>query len=184
MRITISGNPGSGKGTLGKYLAEKFNLKFYSMGDLRREMARKRGMNINELNKLGEKEAFTDKEVDDYLKELSKEENIIVDGRMAFHFIPSIKIFLKVDLREGAKRILKRNGISEKYRDLDETCTFLEKRMVSDTKRYKKYYGIDVFDLNNYDIIIDTTDMSINEAKENIVKTVEKFISNQKDKSS
>ena len=144
-------------------------------------------MNINELNKFGEKNPITDKEVDDFIVSLtkSKEERIIVDGRMGFHFIPhSIKIFINVDLKEGVKRIFKRQGKSEKYENVDATYEALKKRIESDDRRYKKYYHIDIFNLDNYDILFDSTKMTIPEAKENIQKTVEKYIKVQKDKRS
>jgi cytidylate kinase len=177
MIITISGNPGSGKSTLAKYLAKIFKLEFYSIGDIRRGIALKQGKNINELNKFGEKNFITDKVVDDYLKTLVKKRNIIVDGRMAFHFIPdSIKIFVKVDLREGAKRIFKKYRESEHYKTIEEAHKTLEKRLASDDKRYRKYYGINIFDLTHYDIIFDSTNMSLNEAKKTIKKSVEKYI--------
>ncbi len=181
--------PGSGKTTLAKHLAKVFDLKYYGMGDLRREMAVRKGMNINELNKLGEKNPITDKEVDDFIvslaKSKSKEERIIIDGRMGFHFIPqSIKIFINVDLKESAKRIFKRQGKSEKYENVDETYGALKKRIESDDRRYKKYYHVGIFNLDNYDILFDSTKMTIPEAKENIQKTVEKYIKVQKDKRS
>ncbi|MCX6741353.1 MAG: AAA family ATPase, partial [Candidatus Parcubacteria bacterium] len=46
MIITLSGKPGSGKTTVAKILAEKLGYKFYSTGDLRGQMAMKRGLTI------------------------------------------------------------------------------------------------------------------------------------------
>ncbi len=185
MIITVSGMPGSGKSTLAEYLAKTFKLKFYSMGKIRRELALAKGMNINELNRQGEKNYSSDKRVDDFLKKLAKKDKLVVDGRMAYYFIPnSIKIFITVDMKEGARRIFERYQKSEKYKNIDEALKELKERMKSDRKRYNKYYHINAFDLDNFDILFDTTDMTIKQAKETIRRSVEKFINNKKNNKS
>lgn len=177
MRITINGMPGAGKGTIAKYLSRKFKLKLYGIGDLRRKMALERGLDINQLNKIGEKEKWTDKEADEYQKKLSKKDSFIADGRLSWHFIPnSIKIFLKVKPEIGAKRILKDKRKSEKYKNLDEAIKKLKGRMNSDIKRYKKLYGIkNIYAANNYDIIIDTSEMPIKEMNKAAEKAIIKL---------
>src|SRR3989338_515710 len=116
MIITISGLPGSGKSTIGKMLAEKLGYRFYSIGDLRGKMAMDRGMTIEEFNALGEKEAWTDKEADEYQVALAKrEDNFIIDGRVSFYFIPqSFKIFLTVDPDVAAARVFVHTRPDEK----------------------------------------------------------------------
>ncbi len=174
MIISISGKPGSGKSTIAKIISKKLKMKHYYIGALRREMARKRKMTIHEFNKLGEKENFTDKEVDDYVKKLGKEEdNFIIESRTAFHFIPdSIKIFLDVDEEEGARRILneKTSALEKRnepiYRNLREVKKKNKERMKSDKKRYKKYYNIDWNKSENFDFVLDTTNLSIEETKQ------------------
>ena len=169
MIVTINGTPGSGKSTLAKYLAEKLKMRHYSMGDLRRKMALEKGMTIEELNKLGEKEAWTDKEVDEYQKKLGeKEDNFVIDGRLSWHFIPhSIKLLVKVDIKKAAKRVFKENRASEKkYKNANEVLEEMKERINSDVRRYKKYYGINnLYDIKNYDIIIDTSYLNMDEMK-------------------
>jgi len=179
MIITIGGLPGSGKSTVAKYLAKKFRLKHMSIGDFRREMALKRGMTIEEFNKLGEKEAFTDKEADDFLKSLGKKDNLIIDARLGWHFIPkSLKIFLKVEEKEGAERIFMHGRKSEKkYKNVQEVIKANKKRIESDVKRYKKYYGLNPYKISNYDIIIDTSNMNIRQMCLAVEDAVRKFIS-------
>ncbi len=175
MIITISGLPGAGKTTAAIQVAEKLGYKHYSVGDLRGKMAIERGMTLDDLNKLGEKEAFTDKEADDYQAELGKkEDNFIIDGRLSFHFIPhSTKIFLIVDEKQGAERIFKEQREDEPdYNNVDEVLKANKERMESDRKRYKKYYDIDPFDKKHYDLIVDTTDST----QEITVKKILDFI--------
>jgi len=177
MRITINGIPGSGKGTISRYLAKKFRLKHYDIGEMRREMAKKEGMSIWNLNKLGEKEAWTDRLVDNFQKKLRKKENILVDGRLAWHFIPnSIKILLTVKPETGAKRIMKSRRKEEKYRNIKEGAKAVKERIQSDIRRYKKYYKIkNLYDLKNYDIIIDTSYLTIKKMNSLIFRMIRNY---------
>jgi len=181
IRITINGMPGSGKSTLSRFLAKKLGLKKYGMGDVMREMAIEKGMTIAELNRLEEKEERTDREdreVDEYQKKLKNKDNIIVDGRLSWFFIPnSVKIFFKVDPKMGAERIFKDRRPSEKrYKSVEEAERANEKRVKSDIKRYKKLYGINPYDIKNYDIVMDTSDMTIPEMEKNTLAALKKFL--------
>lgn len=164
--ITISGKPGAGKTTLGKMISEKLNLKQYSVGDLRGKMALERGMTIDEFNKLGEEEIFTDKDADDYQKKMGEtENNFVIDGRLSYHFIPqSFKIFLDVNEEVGAKRIFNAQKIGEREDEkpvdsINEIQKLIFQRVESDIKRYKKYYNTDYLDKNNYDLFLDTSNL-------------------------
>lgn len=173
MKITISGEIGSGKTTVGKILAKKLKLKFISIGDLRGKMAKKKGLDINKLNKLGERDPSTDLDADKEIIKLSKKDNILVEGRMGYHFIPdSFKIFLKVNPIVGAERTLKTNRSDEKYKNVKDALAHTKARMKSDTLRYKKYYNTNWRSMKNYDIVIDTTKLSINSVIEKIIKKI------------
>ena len=78
MIIALSGMPGSGKSTVAKQLAEKLGWPRYYIGGLRREAARKRGMTLEEYNKLGETDPATDKEVDEMQKNSAKKKIILL----------------------------------------------------------------------------------------------------------
>jgi len=94
-----------------------------------------------------------------------------MDGRLAWHFIPSsIKVFLAVSLEEGARRIF--NDISQLGRRAEEKENLsvekvkenIESREKSEQLRYKQYYNIDYADSQNYDIVVDTTKLKPEEA--------------------
>ncbi|NIO22939.1 MAG: AAA family ATPase, partial [Candidatus Aenigmarchaeota archaeon] len=72
MIITIAGQAGSGKSSVAEFLAKRLGFKRYSMGDLRRKAAYERGMTLAEFNKLGEKDDFTDRFVDELQEKLGK----------------------------------------------------------------------------------------------------------------
>ena len=171
MIITISGLPGSGKSTIGKLLAQKLGYRFYSMGDLRGKMAMDRGMNIDALNKVGEQEPWTDRDVDDYQKKLGEtEDNFVIDGRLSWFFIPrSLKIFLTVKLEEGAERIFQRQRPDETpAASAQDVLNTLKTRITSDGVRYQKWYHVRFDDPANYDVTIDTTTL----APEAVVKKI------------
>ncbi len=171
MIITISGVPGSGKTSAGKIVAEKLGLRFYSIGGLRAKMAEERGLTIDELNALGEKDHSTDTDVDAYQKTLGEtEDNIMIEGRLSWHFIPgSFKIFLTCDPDEAARRIFlaRKNGDrgdEAEYEGEEEARKRLDERMASDTRRYQALYGVDYQNESQYDLVIDTTKLNGPEA--------------------
>jgi cytidylate kinase len=175
MIITISGKPGSGKSTVAKLVAKKLGMKHHSIGDLWRGMAAERKMTILDFNKLVEKDKDIDIETDKKQEELGrKEDNFVIDGRMSFHFIPkSTKVFLDVNAEEGAKRIFNANrGGVEQYASFDDAVEGIQRREMSEIKRYKKLYMVDYTDPSNFDIVIDTTKIPPDKVAERIVKTI------------
>lgn len=178
MKITIGGDPGSGKSSVVRLLAKKYGLKYYDIGGLRRKMATDKGLTIDELNKIGEKEGWTDEEVDEYQKEIGeKEDNFIIAGRLSWFFIKdSIKIYIKVDENVAAERIFKHNRDSErKYKDIEDVKKEIRCRLTSDKARYDRLYGVNPYDSSHFDLVIDTTNLNekeVGEAVEKAVKSV------------
>ncbi len=183
--------PGSGKSTIAERLSHELGMKRYYIGSMRREIARRRGMTLEEFNRLGETDQSTDKEVDDYQVELSKkEDNIIIEGRTSFFLIPeSLKLFIDVDMEEGASRILNELRDSSKAatrneaipNTLEEMKRSLRERLESDRKRYKKYYGIeDTYDKRHFDIVINTTGKTPDKSFKEVLDAVKASMSKRK----
>lgn len=187
MKITIGGAVGSGKSTIAKMLAEKLGWPYYYMGGLRRKKAREKGMTLAEYNRLGETDPSTDREVDEYQKRIGgKNDNFIMEGRTSWYFIPdSIKIYIDVDEKEGARRVwedlqknpAKRNE-DKKIKTIKDALASHKQRKKSDIKRYKKYYGINVYDCSHYDFTLDTTGLTKKDAFNKIYEYVRKRLDN------
>lgn len=160
--MTISGDLGSGKSVLSDALVNYWGAEAYSTGKIQREMAEERGISTLELNKLAETDKSIDDEIDGNFARLAQtDHNLIVDSRMAWHFIPnSFKIKLEVNPVLAAERIIAADRNNEKYGDFDATLKGLKDRKSSERDRFKKYYGVDIEDQDNYDLIIETTDVT------------------------
>jgi len=170
MIITISGKPGSGKSTIAKMLAEKYNLKKYSTGDFFRAKAREKGLSLHEYSVLAEQEAEHDNETDLWQTQLGKRENnFIIDGRLSHKFIPNaIKIFLDVDKNIGAMRIMNEKRDGEQAMDEKHALHLWEVRASSEQKRFHEYYKIDHHDFSQYDFVLDTSNLTKQEVLEKI----------------
>jgi predicted cytidylate kinase len=168
MIISLSGLPGAGKSFVAIKLAEKLGWPHYNMGGLRRQAAAKRGMTIAEYNQLGETDPSTDLEVDEYQRKLGQtEDDFIIEGRTSWYFIPqSIKIFLTVDAQVGAKRIFKQLQHKNNRNEGIGLVTVADviksnvERITSDQERYAKYFGIDAYNEQNFDYVLDTSKLT------------------------
>lgn len=176
MIITLCGIAGSGKTTVGRLLAKRLGYKFYSMGDLRGKMAMERGLTIDQLNEIGKNEAWTDNDVDDYAKELGKKEDkLVVDGWVAWHFIPhSFKVLLTVDPETAAERVFKeQRPDEEKKATIPAMKRMLLKRLENNRERYHKHYGIvDFMDRKHFDFVVDTTDITAQQVADKIFEAL------------
>jgi cytidylate kinase len=186
--ITISGTPGSGKSTIAQKLAEKLNAERIYVGSIRRELAREKGMTLEQLNEYGLTHPETDVDIDQKIaqqaREAAKKDIVIVEGRTQFHFIPeSFKIFIKVTVEEGARRIWKQmqNAQEKKQRnegevkDINTLINDIKKRIDNDKKRYKKYYNLDHMDETHYDLVVDTTKITADAATAKIRSALPKL---------
>lgn len=168
--ITIAGSLGSGKSSTGKALALALGFKHYSSGDLFRKMAAERGVSVEAINQTAEIQKDLDHYVDEWLKELYRtEENFVVDSRMAWHWMPeSFKIFLALDQDTAAERIFNHakegSRVSEDAHSVADVRASIERRFISEQKRYFDLYGVNPTDTLNFDMILTT--------KNNNLKTV------------
>lgn len=161
MIITISGDIGSGKSTVGKLLVSHLGYKYLSTGGIQRQIAEEMGITTLELNLLSEKDSSIDDKIDSYTKALSNApENYIVDSRLAWHFIPSsFKVYLRCSTEEAARRISldeSRSGESNES-DIKKLFVKILDRRASEKRRFKHKYHVDYTLLHQYDLVIDTT---------------------------
>jgi CMP/dCMP kinase len=177
MIITISGKAGSGKSTVAKKLATKLNLTHYSIGDLMRSIAKKRGISLMELSKLAEADDSIDLELDKKQISLKDMDNFVIDGRLTAFFIPKsdIRVFLDCEDKVRADRILREGRRDEGAEDIDELIGIIRKREESEKKRYKEIYNVNYLDQNLYNLKIDTTNLTADQVVQKISENVKKL---------
>jgi len=165
--ITITGDLGSGKSTVAKALCKMLNFKYFSTGGIQRQIGKEQGMNTLELNYFAEKNLDIDKYIDDFVIRLNdEEESFAIDSRMAWHFIRnSFKIYLTVNPIVAAKRVMAdcHRDSEQVMEDIYEKSLNLLERRAAEDKRFKSIYGVDCGDLNNYDLVVDTTNATVEE---------------------
>lgn len=159
VKIAISGDLGSGKSTIGRLFESRLGLKFHSGGSIFRSLATKYNMTPAEFSKYSEIHPEVDEEIDGELVKISaNDEDMAIDSRMAWHFVPeSFKLHLLVDIEVAAKRIMDENRGTEKYPTLADAVEKIKARKTSENKRYTEKYNVNPDDLANYDLVVDTT---------------------------
>jgi cytidylate kinase len=161
-------------------IAEALGYKHYSTGDFMRSIANEKGISLGDLSKIAETDPSIDKELDDHNIKIGDMNDIVLDSRLGFHFIPdSFKVFLELDPETASKRILedKKNNLNrskEATGAFDTKESILEKinyRLLSERKRYKELYGIeDQTAHNNFDLVIDTKEINLKNVSNKIIE--------------
>ena len=134
-------------------------------------------MSILEINRIGETDGgVLDRIIDDRQKKLGEtDDDFVIDGRLAFHFIPqSFKVYMKVEPHVGAERIYGDTSelrmATDRHETLERVVEQTQARRASEVKRYREYYDIDHTDMSHYDIVVDTTTVTPEEVCETILR--------------
>ncbi len=181
MHITLTGNLGSGKSTICRILENRYGFEICSTGTVLRKIAEEMGLTVLELNQRMCSDPSYDHMIDERTARISKEQaddKICFDSRLAWHFAEkSFKVFLSVDINEAARRVFNDNrGDVEKYKDLADAKAQLIARAQTEDKRYRDIYGINYFDFNNYNLVLDSTNCTPEFLAERILKEHDAYI--------
>jgi len=166
--ITVSGYHGSGRSTHATKLAETFGLRFVSSGTIFRQLAKERGLSLEEMSKLTEEDSEIDREIDERAKEESKKPGVVIDATLAGWIAedPDIRIFLLTSFEERIRRIADREDTS-----FDEAEKETVAREESEKERFREYYNFDLEDLSIYDVVLNT-ELFEEDATARILKSV------------
>ena len=144
-------------------------------------MAAELNMDTCEFNKYQETHPEFDKILDGKLADYEKlDGNYIFDSRMAWHFVPSaFSVYLACEPKEAAKRVIDANREDESYGSVDEAFSRLTLRRQREQKRYFDFYNVDITEMSNYDVVVDTTGKTPEQVASEIVNAWENYLNNK-----
>nr|MDO8110685.1 AAA family ATPase [Candidatus Sigynarchaeota archaeon] len=177
MLVTFAGLHGTGKTTVAKLIAEKFHLMHYSTGALFREMAQEYHMTLVEFSDYAAKHKKIDIKLDKKMKQLGLKGNAVLDGQLCWYFLKNEadwKVLLTCDEMTRIQRIFERDReVKGGNITLESARKETLERERIEQARYKDIYGIDLSDMDfvkrNHNIVVDTTNIGINDVVEKIV---------------
>ena len=139
-------------------------------------------MSVTEFNEYVKSHSEIDREIENSARRMADEnEELIIDARLGWFAVPeSFKVYLTVDINEAAKRAFNdpKRKESEKFETIEEQKKDLQKRFELENERYFKLYGIHKEDKANYDFVLDTTKMKIEDVAEKVIEEYKKWLEN------
>lgn len=174
--ISISGLPCCGSTTIGKLLAEKLKIEFFSVGAYYKSHGKGTNETEKAINFLGSKEGTSrplNNSVDDMQIDLAKKGNIVIDSKAGIYFLKELtdlKVWLHAPFETRVERVAKRESCSlEKAKLLLESKEKLEKEL------FQKVYNFNYLTQREQaDIVIDVSSISPEDATEIIAKKLKK----------
>jgi len=183
--ISIAGLLGSGKSSTAKVLAPILCMKHFSSGDFMRAIADERGISLGALTVVANTDKSIDDVIDEQVKKTGEGDNLVIDSRLAFHWIPdSFKVFLSLDPEVAAQRVFddaQKNYARHKEHLAPVTSPKDVKksiiaRLESEKQRYWNKYGVNHVDPKNFDLVIDTEFTPLDQVVAKILEEYQKWI--------
>ena len=178
--ISLGGELASGKGTVSKILMKRLNYGVYRNGDYFRKLAKEMGMDVTSFNIYVKKHPEIDNQIENSAAEYAKShDNFIIDARLGWYAVPeSFKVYLKVDIDVATKRAFEdpERKSSENFETFEEQKADIQLRYKLENERYFKLYGVHKEDENNYDLVLDTTNLSPEEVADKIEIEYKKWL--------
>lgn len=178
--ISINGDLASGKGTVSTILAERLNYNIYRNGEYARKLAKELNMDITTFAKHCAEHPEIDLQIEKSAMEYAKDhDNFIIDARLGWYAVPtSFKVYLKVDIDIAASRAFNdpNRKETEKFDTVEEQKKDMIIRFNNENERYFKLYGVRKEDMNNYDLVIDTSNINPEEVANQIENNYKKWL--------
>ncbi len=155
-------------------IAKELRLRYVSAGQLFRDLAREKGISLEELSK----QAANSPEIDNLIDERSAAEaakgGVVIEGQLAAWMakdLARVRIYLKAPDEVRITRIAHRDHLDY---EVARRQTMERERIQRD--RYKRYYGIDIDDLSLYNIVIETGNRPIESTSSELMSRINEIL--------
>ncbi len=173
--VTIGGPHGTGKSTYAKMIAKQFGLRYVSAGQLFRDLAKEKGVTLEELSRQAAESPEIDRLLDERSAAQAAKGNAVVEGQLAAWMAKDraqVRIYLKAPDEARFARIAHRDHVD--YETAQKQT--LEREQIQ-RERYKRYYGIDIDDMSPYNLVIDTGNRTVESTAKELMTRIRKIIS-------
>ena len=145
-----------------------------------RKVAEYRGLSLEDLGLVAESDRSIDDAIDDEIKKTAQQDNLVIDSRLAYHWIPdAFKVYLKLDPHIAAERIHNHihsvGRIGQSAGTTEEIYEKMTQRIESEKKRYKAHYDNDYTNEKNFDLVVDTGENSLEQVAKIILDAYKKW---------
>jgi cytidylate kinase len=166
--ICVSGMTGSGKSTVAKRLADRYNLEYFSGGNAMKALAKEEGYDsdirgwwespegLDFLKKRMGDPVF-DKKIDQKLLDLASKGNVVLDSWTVPWLLKEdgFKVWLESSPQARAKRVVNRDRIS-----FEEALQALTEKDACTRQIYNDLYAFDLgHDLTPFNLVLATDDL-------------------------
>jgi cytidylate kinase len=182
--ICISGMAGTGKSTLAKKLAKKYNLTYYSGGDALKALAAEEGYDASSegwwegplgLKFLEQRQGDPsfDKAVDAKLLEYAHQGNVLLDSwTMPWLSKVGFKIWLMASMEKRSQRVAGRDNIT-----VEKALQVLKEKEDRTKAIYRQLYGFRLGeDFKPFDLVLDTETMSAEEVYQTLCRVIDNMV--------
>lgn len=159
-------------------IARQFKLRYVSAGQFFRDLAREKGVSLEELSK----QAAGSPEIDRLIDERSAAEaargDVVIEGQLAAWMAKDkaqIRIYLKAPDEVRIGRIAHRDH--EDY-EVARAQTLEREKIQRD--RYRRYYDVNIDDLSLYNVIVDTGNRSVENASAELMSKIRQMLNRSK----
>ncbi|MCE4627809.1 MAG: AAA family ATPase [Desulfurococcales archaeon] len=153
--VVVSGAPGSGKTTYAKRLSSDLGLRYFTSGQIFRELARRLGVTLEELSRKAENDPSIDLAIDKEVVRIALEGGVVIDSHLAGWTLTGVADVLVLVKAHPAVRVARISNREKKSIGSVMRETF--GRESSQWSRFASYYGYDILDTSGFDLVVDTS---------------------------